>query len=328
MNHLGGTGVRLRQLNLEMLRITLREFPQGATKQTLSRKTGLSLATCGTLLARLVEDGEAVELAREESGGGRPALLYGCNRKTAVTALLRLEFTDGIGELIGCTANMLNETATRETMHKGVVDSKTVIAALEQLTRRDPRIRAAAVSFPQMVSGSMEALLRERFPFPVAVDHEANFAVAGYLESVPVLRNSTVCLVNFPEKRFPRAGIAVNGSVLHGRSGFAGELSFLPFGISREQQKLRLGNLAGLTGQAAETVAALTAVLNPLQVILCGEAFEESMRPALQKLCRELVPAEHLPELVFRNDCREECFRGMAAAAMNTLAPPVRLVGY
>ena len=326
MNHLGGTGVRLRQLNLETLRVALREFPQGATKQTLSRKTGLSLATCGTLLARLVEDGEAVQLAREESGGGRPALLYGCNRKTAVTALLHLEFTDGIGELTGCTANAQNETVTRETMHRGVVESKDVIEALEQLTRRCPHVRAAAVSFPQTASGALEMLLRERFSFPVVVDHEANFAVAGYLESVPVLRNNTIALVNFPAKRFPRAGLAVNGSVLHGRSGFAGELSFLPFGISREQQKLRLGNQAGLTGQAAETVAALTSVLNPLQVILCGEAFEESMRPALQKLCRELVPAEHLPELVFRKDCREECFRGMAAAAMSALAPPVRLV--
>jgi len=327
MNHLGGTGVRLRQLNFELLRTVLRESPQGATKQTLSRKTGLSLATCGTLLTALVENDEAVELARVESGSGRPALLYGSNRKIAVSALLYLEFADGIGGLTGCTANAAGEVLTRETMHRGVIEAETVANALEQLTLRDPRIRSAAVSFPGAVSGTVTELLRERFPFPVVLDHEMNFAAAGYVESVPALRNATVCLVNFPPKRFPRAGIAVDGSVLHGRSGFAGELSFLPFGISREQQKLRLGNRAGLTGQIAETVAALAAVLNPLQVVLCGGEIEESMRPALQKLCRELIPAEHLPELVFRDGCREECLRGMAVTAMNALAPPVRLVG-
>lgn len=326
MNHLGGTGVRLRQLNLELLRAALRESPQGATKQTLSRKTALSLATCGTLLAQLVENGEAEALARVESGGGRPALLYGINRKIAVSALLHLEFADGIGGLTGCTANAAGAVLTREIMHRGVLEAETVAQALEQLVTRYPLIRSAAVSFPEAVSGAVSELLQKRFPFPVVSDCEVNFAVAGYIESVPAFRNSTVCLVNFPQKRFPRAGIAVDGAVLHGRSGFAGELSFLPFGISREQQKLRLGNRAGLTGQIAETVAALTAVLNPLQIVLCGEAMGEAMRPPLQTLCRELIPAEHLPELVFRDDCHEECFRGMAVAAGNALAPPLRLV--
>jgi len=324
MDDLGGTGVRLRQLNLELLRAALRETPQGAAKRTLSRKTGLSQATCGTLLAQLVENGEAVELAREESGGGRPALLYGCNRELAVSALLHRDGESGI--LTGGVANTAGEILFRETVGRGEIDAETAANVLTGLAERFPRIRAGAVSFPGPVPGGLAEALQKRLAFPVVADREMNFAAAGYVEFSAALRCGTVCLVHFPVGRFPRAGIAVDGRVLRGRSGFAGEVSFLPFGISREQQAMRLGNRAGLIGQVAETVAALTAVLNPLQVALSGREIDESMRPPLRRLCGKAVPPEQLPELIFRSDCFEDCLRGMAVAAMGALAPAVRLV--
>jgi|GEM_PF-2119763 len=327
---LGVTGVRLRQLNTELLRKTLRHAPGGATKLALSRKTGLSLATCGTLLAELLEHGEAVVLARSESSGGRPPLLYGCNRDNAISALLYPEFEDGTQILTGAAANAAGELVCCETMHQGVIGPDTVVEALTRLLERFPRIRGAAVSvggeFPELSGGELPQLLKERIPVPVALDNPMNFVVAGYFELPDTPESGTVCWIHFPQNGFPRAGIAVDGVPLRGNSGFAGELSFLPFGISREQQMLRLRNRSGVIGQITETIASLAAVLNPEQVVLSGSAVDAAMREPLRKLCGELVPPEHLPKLVFRHDIREACFRGMAVVAQFLPSPQIRLV--
>lgn len=50
MNEMNGTGIRLRELNFELLKAVLKVYPGGVTKQFLAEKTGLSLATCGTLV--------------------------------------------------------------------------------------------------------------------------------------------------------------------------------------------------------------------------------------------------------------------------------------
>ena len=75
MNEMNGTGIRLRELNFELLKAVLKVYPGGVTKQFLAEKTGLSLATCGTLVTELVKTGEVLESARSASGGGRPPRL-------------------------------------------------------------------------------------------------------------------------------------------------------------------------------------------------------------------------------------------------------------
>ena len=67
-------------------------------------------------------------------------------------------------------------------------------------------------------------------------------------------------------------------------------------------------------------------MVNPEIVVLAGELPEESMREPVMKLSRELIPAEHLPALVFRGDPLDDCLFGMSLAAQELLAPPVRLV--
>lgn len=95
MNEMNGTGIRLRELNFELLKAVLKVYPGGVTKQFLAEKTGLSLATCGTLVTELVKTGEVLESARSASGGGRPPRLYTYNNTYAMSALLHPAVENG-----------------------------------------------------------------------------------------------------------------------------------------------------------------------------------------------------------------------------------------
>ncbi len=341
MSKISATGVRLRQLNCELLLAALREMKQGGTMQELSRKTGLSLATCGTILADLVKRNEVMELTHSESSGGRPARLYACNLKKSESALLHFSIVDNVIHLHGGIAAGYGLVGEWKTMHAGVITPEIVVAALTQLSEDAPGIRAAALSFPCRVCHGLPShpafselrdrrlaeLLQKTFEFPIVTDHEMVFATMGTLDSQPALRVGGIGLLHFPEKGFPQAGIAVDGVPLRGVTGFAGEISHLPFGISRAQQVLRLRNRNGLIGQMAETIAMFSAILNPRLLILSGALVDLSMRTPLERLCGQLIPPEHLPELTFCETYLDVCHRGMAVAARASLAPEVQLVG-
>ena len=220
-----------------------------------------------------------------------------------------------------------------------MIDFGTLAGALATAAERFP-VRAAAVSFPGPVRNGRPASrelpeldgqnltgrLQERFGFAVCLDNDMNFAAAGYYNRFVRHAEKSLCYLSFPPGRYPGGGIIVDGRLTRGFSGFAGEVSFLSFGISRGQQALRLANRNGLIGQIVDTLAALAAVVNPEIVVLAGELPEESMREPVMKLSRELIPAEHLPALVFRGDPLDDCLFGMSLAAQELLAPPVRLV--
>lgn len=199
---------------------------------------------------------------------------------------------------------------------------------------------AAAVSFPGPVRNGLPAShelpeldgqnltgrLQERFGFAVCLDNDMNFAAAGYYNRFVRHAEKSLCYLSFPPGRYPGGGIIVDGRLTRGFSGFAGEVSFLSFGISRGQQALRLANRNGLIGQIVDTLAALAAVVNPEIVVLAGELPEESMREPVMKLSRELIPAEHLPALVFRGDPLDDCLFGMSLGRPGA-ARPARAAG-
>ena len=339
MNEINGTGIRLRELNFELLKAVLKVYPGGVTKQFLAEKTGLSLATCGTLVTELVKTGEVLESARSASGGGRPPRLYTYNNTYAMSALLHPAVENGVRILTCCVADAAGRIIWRESHSPGVIDFGTLAGALATAAERFP-VRAAAVSFPGPVRNGLPASrdlpeldaqnltgrLQERFGFAVCLDNDMNFAAAGYYNRFVRHAEKSLCYLSFPPGRYPGGGIIVDGRLTRGFSGFAGEVSFLSFGISRGQQALRLANRNGLIGQLGDTLAALAAVVNPEIVVLAGELPEESMREPVMKLSRELIPAEHLPALVFRGDPLDDCLFGMSLAAQELLAPPVRLV--
>ena len=74
---MNGTGIRLRELNFELLKAVLKVYPGGVTKQFLAEKTGLSLATCGTLVTELVKTGR-IDYMMSEVGKGKAC--WDCHR--------------------------------------------------------------------------------------------------------------------------------------------------------------------------------------------------------------------------------------------------------
>ncbi|MFJ1227678.1 ROK family protein, partial [Yersinia enterocolitica] len=66
---------QMKKKNIMLVTGTLKSLVS-ATKSDISAQTGLSLATCGTILNELCAEGEVIEESLDESRGGRPAKRY------------------------------------------------------------------------------------------------------------------------------------------------------------------------------------------------------------------------------------------------------------
>ena len=71
--------VEVKQLNKEKI-IEAVQSRESCTKAEIARETGLSVATCGTILNEMSESGELVRMDQEDAVIGRPATLFAYNR--------------------------------------------------------------------------------------------------------------------------------------------------------------------------------------------------------------------------------------------------------
>lgn len=339
MNAIGGDSTKLRQVNQALLLEALRRA-EDPTLADLARLTGLSLATCANIMPLMVESGEVAQLDERESRGGRPARRFRYNPSHTLVAGVLARLVRGRDHLEYFIAD-----AAGTMLEKGsVAHDKVGIAEVWDLARRlvngRSAVKALAVSIPGVVKDGKVVLsdvrgltgedIEDVFAFDLGVkvvaENDMNFAAIGYARAAAGKKEQSLVYMTFPSDANPGSGLVVNGLLIKGVSNFAGEVSFVPLGDSRDEQLERLGDGGWLRRFIARTVASVTAVVNPGVVVLSGDAVSEDMLPSIHELCLAMVPAEHLPRLVFKSDSVGDCRVGMAAAALESVFGQYRLV--
>lgn len=324
-----GNSAMVRRINREVVREALRARGEAGIAE-LSRRTGLSPATCSNIIPELVSSGEVFELDERRSEGGRPARVYAYNPDhTLVAAILPL-YAGG-----GTVIRHSIRNGAGLVVHEGAAASEPfslerLDGLLADLLRAFPAIRAVAVSVPGVVddgavgicdipelSGApLEQHVRSRHGLATVVENDMNFAAVGYQSRHPETTGSGLAFLALPEGKCPGCGIVLGGTLVKGKSNFAGEVSFIPFGCAS----------GSVEETAARLCCAVTAVVNPGAVVLSGSAVREDMLDRIRELCLARIPERHLPELSIRPEYGEDCLDGMAAMARACLACDVRLV--
>ena len=338
MKTISGNSIMVRQINREIIRDALKAC-EHANIAELARMTGLSVATCANILPELVESGEVLELERQ-SQGGRPARTFAYNPDCTLVAAILLRDADGAAVARYSVRNTAGTVLAQGEETYDAVGLDCLDDLIAGLTARFAAIRALAVSVPgvvhngeielcdisELIGLSLEKALRDRHGLEVVVENDMNFAAAGFYRAHAGTLAAGVGYIVFPGDKCPGSGLVVNGRLLKGRSGFAGELSFIPFDGSRRDADGGRGSREQAVAAAARLVAAVIAVVNPDVVVLSGAAMEEGMLPEIKAACLEAVPERHMPELVMRPDYEDDCFAGMAMMGHNRLLPEVQLV--
>ncbi len=321
------TTAHVKALNTESVRSALLEGED--TKIGLSRRTGLSFATCATIIRELVEGGEVLPGEEVSATGGRPAQLYRYNPHHAHILGLYVSNEGEINEIACATSTSTGETITRETFAPGVIDYEAIEKVIAEALERDGRIKAIGIGVPGIVSrgvvGScdIEPLrglplaerLQGRFGLATVLENDMNLAAYGYYQRHAQEIDSLVMVI-LPRGNGPGTGIIVDGKIVRGHSGFAGEVHMLPEGYNALFQS---AEEEALMGPLSRMLATIIVMVNPERILLTGRLLRGGMIEPLDRMCRELIPTEHCPELIYQEDCSAEYLEGLSLKAHEAL---------
>lgn len=330
-----GSTANIRELNQEVILAALRKCEEASVAE-LARMADLSIATCAKIVGELAESGEVVEF-EGKSKGGRPARRYSFNPNHSLLGALILQVT-GKKEFIQYFIADANGTILQSgTADTGVLNPAAVDTLLDALKKDYPALKAVSVSIPgtmtEGVIGPAEApgltgmhveeFIKTRHGLSASVDNDMNFAALGYYKCHAPAGQSDLAYLLFPRGGVAGCGLVINDKLVRGKSGFAGEMSYMDPASKRDDIKKLLASTS-VSGKYMEYVAkkliTVTALMNPRVAVLSGDGMTEGLADSILALCAREIPREHIPDLVIKKDYSDDCLAGMIVQALSSLA--------
>ncbi len=333
------TTMIVKRINIELVKATLKNM-KTATKPEVAKVTGLSVMTCGTILNELLVTGEVLELEIDPSSGGRPAIRYQYNADYAQIACLyaRTEGKDTFLSYQVC--NLLGECLEEDSIYHELINYEVYETQLEELMSRYPQIKAAGIGVQGVVNQgvigecdikdleglSIESKLKDKFNIEIIAQNDMNLITYGYYHHQEDEKDENMAYIYFPEDNYIGAGMVVRGQVVKGKTNFAGELSFLPFGISRDKQIEQFNHPQTMISLVAQSIASITAVINPALILLAGRCVREGDLLVIQREVEKIIPKQHMPRLIYRQDIHDDYMNGLKSLTLNQMSYQLKLV--
>ncbi|MDO4340243.1 MAG: hypothetical protein Q4C91_19495 [Eubacteriales bacterium] len=318
----------VRKLNRDKIRDVMRQGEE-YTKQEIAVKTGLSVATCNTLLNDLESRGEVIGEKRRLNNVGRGTIVYHMNEE--YESILCIHFDALYGQKYLCSivlspsGKILEKTdgfydpLDYELLEKTVTNAFERYPNISEIMVGTPSIAEHGIirhcDIPELEDEPLVEKLEDLFHVPVFMENDMHYKVYGYYRKEKP-GDAVVTLANFPEHVLPGTATVYKGTIIKGKNDFAGMVGFLPYGISLQEQLLQLetGTCLPLISKA---VSSIIAILNPGRIVFTGDLLSGGMVERIREDCLQSVPEEYMPEFSFVQDMEDYYVEGMYQRAMD-----------
>ncbi len=280
----------IRMNNKKIIRNSLRDYEQ-ISKTRLAKKIGLSFPTVSTAIGELVDSGEVLELDETRSNGGRPGAEYRLNPDFQYALCIRIERKRIIIKVYDALGNMKKEVISD-------IDKRTtpedIVNIIKVVIVDYPRVTTIVFGIPGVVwQGKIKYL-------PVFSKLE-NVNLKEYIENqipVSVFLENDVNSIIFAERKQWRdlghifitedclgAAILINGQIIRGSKGFAGELEFI---CESAKEKIKC---------FVDAVIGITCVVDLSDIAISEKDLTEKDIELIINETEKRIPTERIPNI-------------------------------
>ena len=280
----------VRKMNMNAIRAVMWRGGEH-TKQSIAADTGLSVATCNTLLNELERSGEVYSQKYQLNGVGRSSSVYQINCDVL---------------------SMLRSTLYQEQTQFTILDMDRVAGKITEMLEKFPNISCILVGtsgiidhgvlrlsdIPELEEAHLlDALRTVAQQRPIYMTYDCQYRVYGAYKDAGYT-SETLTLLFCMRNVLAGTASVIGGRIVSGKNGFAGMTGYMPWGMSQEEQiqVIAQGSPKGLE-LIVKTALSVIAVLNPDELLFAGNVVDREMMEAVQTACAKAVPPEFLPKL-------------------------------
>lgn len=300
------------------------------TKNQVSKGTGLSVATCNTLLNDMQNQGLVTGGEKVFGEVGRSSVLYQIKEDHESYLALYLvvdhgkRFADVM--IFSASGGMLYHEIKaydyldydglnrliRDTLLKNPECKMTqMVIAMPGMNVRN---QIKYCDIPELEGMDVRGDLEACYGVQVSLKNDMHFKALGYYE-MSGNDEDVITLAYFPTQVLPGTATIHQGMIIQGTNEFAGMTGFLPYDMSRDEQ---LGLLQPETCVPfiTESIRAIIVLLNPATIVFTGNLLSKNILDTVRKNCLLDIPEEFMPQFRLVDDFNEYCYQGMFQAAI------------
>lgn len=324
----------MKEINLNNVRQVMKRV-ETATKPQLASLTKLSVVTVNSLVKELCGLGEIFEDETVPSNGGRPALTYRYNYDHSLALVISMKEQQGTNLLSVVVVNLEDHIMEKEEYLMPVFDGASLYEIIGNFLASHPSIKVIGIGIPgQAVNGKITVsshheltgvhLIEEverRFGLPVMLENDINAAISGYCAKRVLNDEHCVLGIYFPMKYPPGMGIYLDGRIVKGKNGMAGEIKFLPLDIDWYDdldQKTFVESLCHI-------IQTVNAVLAPDLIVIYQEMVDEEIWNSSWKSYLNRKPMPTYPEVILQHTFQHDFEAGMRWLTLKELELPLSI---
>ncbi len=299
------------------------------TKQQISAMTGLSVATCNTLLNDMESNGVlSIGDEKELRGVGRGSLLYSIDDEHEYYILvnLRTKKEHRIVDyyVVSATGNIIK----KDHVEYEVIEVENIADVIEEFLTGYSNVNQIVLSVPGVIDGDeiefsdikelegarVKEKLREQFDKSISMENDMHCIAYGYKGSKQD-ENTVITLACFPSHIQPGTVTMHKGQIISGYNGIAGLAGFMPLGISPDEipDLMMEGKCIDIISRI---IGAVIAFINPKKIVFSGELINEKVLTEVAEYCSRSVPAKYMPEFKIVENFDEFLINGMFQIAI------------
>lgn len=301
------------------------------SKQKAAELTQTSFPTASHIIDEMVHTGELLEAGQNASSGGRRAALYVLNPEyefslTVTIQYKKIIFTvyNALGVKVTQTLYVVKDELYIQVLFKSIQEYKSLYS-LSSVLIGVPGCVAGGKIFSIDLYDSLKSVhlknqIETKFQLPAVIENDVNAAALGYYTQVKgqnASSETTACV--YISENGPGCGLLMNGEIIHGSSGFAGELGYMVFENRKTFQQVAINKFADIdiASYVVRLTAAIIAFINPQKILFYKNDILPSLPVDFTQMCCQYIPEYAMPDIILSEDFIEHYELGLRMLGKN-----------